>query len=51
MTGEITFDLRAERSGRGDGRVYTVTVTATDATGNSSQAELRFVVPHDQRKK
>ena len=31
-----TFRLRAERSGVGTGRIYTVTYRATDACGNSS---------------
>lgn len=33
-----TLQLRAERSGRGDGRIYTVTVTCTDPSGNVSTA-------------
>ena len=31
--------LRAERSGRGNGRVYTITITCTDGSGNSTQQE------------
>jgi hypothetical protein len=30
---DFTFDLRAERSGIGDGRVYTITYQVTDACG------------------
>lgn len=37
--------LRAERSGVGDGRVYTITITATDAAGNSSTRSLTVRVP------
>jgi hypothetical protein len=40
--------LRAERSGTGDGRIYTITYTATDATGNSVNANATVAVPHDQ---
>ena len=40
--------LRAERSGRGDGRVYTVTTTCTDQAGNSSQSSTTVTVAHDQ---
>ena len=40
---ERTFRLRAERSPRGDGRVYTITYRATDVSGNSAlaSAEVR----------
>jgi uncharacterized repeat protein (TIGR01451 family) len=37
--------LRAERSVRGDGRVYTVTITATDAAGGSAQQQVTVTVP------
>lgn len=50
-TGVITLQLRAERSGRGNGRTYTITVIAEDDSGNSSQANVNIIVPHDQRKK
>ena len=39
--------LRAERSGNGDGRVYTITVTSTDAAGNTSVDTVTVNVPHD----
>lgn len=39
--------LRAERQGSGSGRVYTVTVTATDISGNASTAEDTVVVRHN----
>ena len=42
------FMLRAERAGGGDGRVYTVTYSATDAEGGRSMLEATVVVPHDQ---
>jgi hypothetical protein len=49
---DVTFGanavcLRSERSGNGDGRVYTVTVEATDANGNTSQANVEVSVGHD----
>lgn len=40
--------LRAERSGTGDGRVYTLTFEATDASGNSTTTSTMVTVPHDQ---
>jgi hypothetical protein len=40
--------LRAERSGRASGRVYTIKVQATDAAGNVSTATVNVTVPHDQ---
>lgn len=42
------FYLRAERSGRGDGRVYQITYTATDDAGNTSTASATVTVPHNQ---
>jgi hypothetical protein len=40
-----TFALRAERSGTGTGRVYTITYQATDACGNSTIATATVAVP------
>ena len=51
---DILFDedgniyLRAERSGRGDGRVYQITYTATDNAGNISTASATVTIPHNQ---
>lgn len=45
--------VRAERSGTkkvpGDGRVYLIGFTATDAAGASCTGTIRLDVPHDQR--
>jgi hypothetical protein len=41
--------LRAERSGQGVGRVYTITAVATDRAGNTTRAVSACVVPHDLR--
>ena len=51
MTGVITFQLRAERSEAGDGRRYTVSITATDEAENTSTATVEIIVPHDQSPK
>ena len=50
-TGTIYLQLRRERSGRGNGRVYTVTIIATDGSGNSSATAVNIGVPHDMSKK
>jgi hypothetical protein len=39
--------LRAARAGGGNGRVYTITITATDASGNISTETVKVLVPHD----
>lgn len=50
ITGPFSVDLRAERSGAGDGRVYTVTVTCVDLWKNASTAATTVSVPKSQRK-
>jgi hypothetical protein len=47
-TDDRAFQLRAERDGKGSGRIYTVTYSATDASGNSATASATVSVPHDQ---
>jgi hypothetical protein len=42
--------LRAERSGPGDGRVYRITVTATDSCGNAAACSVEVQVRHDRRR-
>ena len=50
-TGMIELRLRSERSGKGDGRTYAITVSGTDESGNSSVAIVTIRAPHDKRKK
>jgi hypothetical protein len=47
ITGRRTAELRAERSGRGNGRIYTLTIETVDHLGQKvlNSAEVR--VPHD----
>src|SRR6185503_10328450 len=45
ITGPLTVKLRGERSGQGNGRVYTITVECTDAAGNRSTSTVTVTVP------
>jgi hypothetical protein len=49
-TPDTTGELRAERSGTGPGRVYTLTYTGVDVAGNTSACAVAVKVPHDQSK-
>ena len=51
ITGDLTVSLRAERSGKGNGRTYTITVECKDAAGNASTSTTTVTVPRDQGKK
>jgi hypothetical protein len=50
VTGPLTLDLRAERAGGGDGRVYTVTLACTDGAGNTATKDVIVTVPHSKKK-
>jgi hypothetical protein len=45
ITGPLTVDLRAERSGAGTGRVYTIEVEGRDAAGNTITQSVTVRVP------
>lgn len=47
ILGDDLVNLRAERMGDGDGRTYTITIEATDISGNTSQETVEVIVPHD----
>lgn len=50
--GEIdgnTANLRAERSGNGDGRVYNISFTADDGLGGTCSGSVDVGVPHDKK--
>jgi len=51
ITGDHTVELRAERSGHGTGRIYTITILAVDASGNIATTDVEVVVPHDRSNK
>ena len=46
ITGPNTVNLRAERSGGGSGRVYTLTVRCSDPSGNASTGTTTVTVAH-----
>jgi hypothetical protein len=45
IVNDLTFDLRAERSGIGIGRVYTITYQVSDACGNMTEQSATVTVP------
>jgi len=46
ITSALTLNLRAERTGGGSGRVYTITVESSDRDGNASMRTVDVTVPH-----
>jgi hypothetical protein len=42
------IELRSERFGFGCGRIYTITISTTDASGNTTIKTVTVAVPHDQ---
>lgn len=48
ITGNLTANLRAERSGNGTGRIYTLTVACTDTASNQATGTAILTVPHSQ---
>jgi hypothetical protein len=46
----LGVQLRGERTGGGNGRVYTINDSCSDASGNTSPAQTTVTVPHDQGK-
>lgn len=45
ITGDLTLKLRAERSPKGNGRIYTIVVRCTDASGNATTSTVTVSVP------
>jgi len=48
VVNDFLFKLRAERSGKGNGRIYSITYSVTDACGNSATATTTVSVPHSK---
>jgi hypothetical protein len=46
-----SLQVRAERAGNGTGRIYTITVTCRDASGNVATSATSVNVPHNNGKK
>ena len=44
---DFDFLVRAERAGRGEGRLYTAVYSATDGSGNTASVSGVISVPHD----
>jgi hypothetical protein len=47
-TPDTQFQLRAERSGGGPGRIYSILYQGFDGSGNTTPASAQVVVPHNQ---
>jgi hypothetical protein len=45
ITGDLTLNLQSERNGTGNGRIYTIVVQATDASGNATTKSVTVTVP------
>jgi hypothetical protein len=49
ITGPLSLNLRAERSGAGTGRIYTIQVEGRDAAGNTTLQSVTVGVPLERR--
>ncbi len=49
ITSDLTVDLRAERLGKGGGRIYTITLDCTDDAGNVATTQVEVSVPHSNK--
>ncbi|UCG53097.1 MAG: T9SS type A sorting domain-containing protein [Candidatus Latescibacterota bacterium] len=47
-TPDTHIRLRSERSGQGDGRIYTIVYAAEDCSGNITEATVEVRVPHNR---
>ncbi len=48
ILGDVSFELRSERQGKGNGRVYGIIFEVTDDAGNVTTSTAIIGVPHDQ---
>jgi hypothetical protein len=49
ILGDLRLELRAERSGKSSGRIYTIEITCEDGSGNASSKNVTVKVPHRAR--
>jgi alpha-tubulin suppressor-like RCC1 family protein len=49
ITGPLTLQLRAERAGNGNGRIYTIAVRCADAAGNAATSSTTVAVPKGKK--
>jgi hypothetical protein len=49
ITGSLSLNVQSERNGGGDGRVYTITVQALDASGNAATKDVIVTVPKGKK--
>jgi parallel beta-helix repeat protein len=49
LTGPLSVMLQADRNGLGTDRIYSITVSCTNASQRTASASVSVVVPHDQR--
>jgi phosphodiesterase/alkaline phosphatase D-like protein len=49
ITGNLTLQLRAERAGSGNGRIYTITVEVADTCGNKTYQTSTVTVPKSNK--
>jgi hypothetical protein len=45
LTGDLSLNLRAERSAQLDGRVYTIQIECADPSGNTARSSVQVFVP------
>jgi hypothetical protein len=50
LVGSLTAMLRAERAGKGDGRIYSIGMVCKDFSGNASLGTTSVTVPHSRGK-
>ncbi|MGI9317667.1 MAG: HYR domain-containing protein, partial [bacterium] len=48
IIGDLSVNLRSERAGGGNGRIYTIGVECSDGSGNSTDGSVNVSVPHNR---